>query len=188
VPVSAEPRGRHVLLGACGSVAAMATPVLVRRLRDRLPACEVRICATDAGRRMIDLGGLACDSDVTSAWSASGGPPAPDHVTLAAWADVVVVAPATANTIGQVAHGLAPNLLTTVLLAASCPTVYAPVMNAAMWSSPAVRRNVRTLRRDGAVVLVPRAGISLALGRTEFGSMADPVPILQSLLERSLVA
>lgn len=141
---------------------------------------------------MIDLGvadGLPWDGRLASTWStAVNTTPSPDHLTLADWADVILVAPATANTMGHVAHGLAPNLLTTVLLAASCPVVYAPAMNSVMWTGPAVQRNVATLRHDGALVLEPREGVSVSVGRTEFGSMANPIPTVESLLERSQVA
>jgi phosphopantothenoylcysteine synthetase/decarboxylase len=108
------------------------------------------------------------------------------HVELATWADVILVVPATANFLGKVANGIADDLLTTTLLAASCPVVIVPVTNTAMWSKPAVQRNVAQLREDGYEVVEPKEGVSLADGRAEAGSLGDYRPAVVAAIAKAM--
>ena len=103
-----------------------------------------------------------------------------EHIDLARWADVFVVAPATANVIARLALGLADDLLSTTALAALAPLVVAPAMNSSMWKHPAVQANVETLRSRGAVLIGPVEG-ELACGETGVGRMAGPAEIVEAV-------
>ena len=176
--------GRRILLGVTGSIAASAVPQHVLGLRLGLGA-EVRVLMTAAAARFVTPTALA---------AAAGHPVYTDehahglvvpHVELAAWAEVLLVMPATANTIGQVAHGLAPDLLTTTVLAATCPVVMAPSTNEAMWSAPAVRRNAATLIDDGVHLVEPVTGLSVAAGSLGAGALA-PLPDVLAVVSTAL--
>lgn len=169
--------GRRILLGVTGSIAATGMVQQVACLRLGLGA-EVRVVMTAAAARFVTA---------TALGAAAGHPVYTDeqanglvvpHVELAAWADLLLVMPATANTLGQVALGLAPDLLTTTVLAATCPIVMAPSTNDAMWSSAAVQRNVATLRGDGITVVEPVAGVSVGDGTLGNGAMAPLTDVL----------
>ena len=103
----------------------------------------------------------------------------PEHIALAA-ADAVIVAPATANVLAKMAHGLADDLLTATLLATRAPIFVAPAMNDGMWEHPATQANLATLRSRGVTVIEPAAG-ELACGTKGKGRMADPADILQTV-------
>ena len=111
---------------------------------------------------------------LTSLWR-EGGDPEP-HVALGDWAQVILLAPATANVIARVAGGLSNDIVTATLLAARCPVVVAPAMNDAMWSKPAVQQNLGTLRERGVAVVQPASG-HLASGHTGEGRLADSAAI-----------
>ena len=169
--------GRRILLGITGSVAASIMPQQVAALRLGLHA-EVRVVLTAAAGRFATPAALAAASGgPVYADDATHGLPVP-HVDLTSWAQILLIMPATANTIGQIALGLAPGLLTTCALAATCPVAVVPSMNAAMWGSPAVQRNVATLRADGRYVVDPVAGVSLGEGGVGVGAM----PMLTDVL------
>ena len=102
------------------------------------------------------------------------------HVELARWAEAMVVAPATANTIAKLALGIASNLLSTTALATSAPLVLAPAMNSSMWGHPAVQANVATLHDRGAIIVGPGEG-ELACGEEGPGRMAEPDEILEAV-------
>jgi phosphopantothenoylcysteine decarboxylase / phosphopantothenate---cysteine ligase len=103
------------------------------------------------------------------------------HINLARWADVAVIAPATANTIAKCAHGLADDLVSTLFLAATCPVYMAPAMNQAMWRKAITQENIRKLEGYGVSFIGPNAG-DQACGETGFGRMAEPSEICQWLL------
>lgn len=105
---------------------------------------------------------------------------AADHVELGRWAEVFVVAPATADIIAKLALGLADDMLSTTALATKAPLVIAPAMNSRMWSHPAVQANVSTLRARGSTIVGPAEG-ELACGETGPGRMAEPKEILQTV-------
>jgi phosphopantothenoylcysteine decarboxylase/phosphopantothenate--cysteine ligase len=103
------------------------------------------------------------------------------HIALADWAQLVVVAPATANIIGKVAQGICDDLLSTTLCTTwAKPTLFAPAMNTRMWENPAVQRNVETLRQQGVQIVGPATG-RLACGTEGLGRMAEPSDILAAL-------
>ncbi|WP_437227578.1 flavoprotein [Planctomicrobium sp. SH661] len=107
-----------------------------------------------------------------------------EHIGLARRADLLVIAPATANIMGCIAHGIADDLLTTLALAVTCPVLLAPAMNNEMWSKPPVQRNLQQLKDDGLLIVGPGEGW-LSCGVTGPGRMAEPADILAAI-ERAL--
>lgn len=103
------------------------------------------------------------------------------HISLARWADALVIAPATANTIAKCSHGLADDLLSTLYLAATCPVYVAPAMNQAMWNKPVTQENMQKLKEHGVIVIGPGQG-DQACGETGFGRMSEPAEICSRLL------
>lgn len=176
----------RLLLGVCGSVAASATPLLVRTLRRRQLADEVRLVATESALRILserELRQALPDVELLTGWGAAADSGAP-HVRLATWAELVMIAPATAGTLAKLAHGLADDLLPAIVLATAAPVVVAPAMSETMWRKPATRRNLRQLAEDGFEIVAPRSGRSLTTGRVEDGSMGDVIEALTSRADR----
>lgn len=140
----------RLLIGVSGSVAALNLPTYLYASR-AAGVAHLAVVLTPAAEAFLPVPALRhiVDGVYTEHEQGRG------HVALARWAHHLVVLPATANLLGCVANGLAPNLLTTVLLAAECPVAFVPAMNLAMWRKPAVQRNVTTLRRDGHQVIEP---------------------------------
>jgi phosphopantothenoylcysteine decarboxylase/phosphopantothenate--cysteine ligase len=146
----------RVVLGVGGGIAAYKACELLRRLSEA--GHEVRVAPTESALRFVGaptweaLSGLPVSSEV---WD---DVPRVPHVRLGQEADLVVVAPATADLLAKAAHGLAGDLLTSTLLTARCPVVFAPAMHTEMWDHPATRANVATLRERGALVMDPASG------------------------------
>lgn len=170
--------GRRVLLGVSGGVAAFKAAYLARRLIDQ--GAEVRSVLTRSAHRFLGAQTLA---------AITGSPPQSDlfegesvspHTELARWADVIVIAPATAATISRMATGLSDDLLVATVLAFSGPVVVAPAMHTEMWDHPATRRNVARLVEDGVVVVGPEVG-SLAGGDVGRGRMSEPADIVTAI-------
>ncbi|MGA2082734.1 MAG: bifunctional phosphopantothenoylcysteine decarboxylase/phosphopantothenate--cysteine ligase CoaBC [Holophaga sp.] len=175
-----------ILVGITGGIAAYRAAELARILAKR--GHTVRCCLTDAGSRFItpltlaSLTGQPCfgANPEYHEWRPN---PIIEHVDLARWADVVVVAPATADIMGKTANGLANDLLSTVLLATTAPVLWAPAMNKAMWAHPAVQANLAKLKSFGHTVVEPAEGL-LACGEegtgrlAEVGDIADAVETL----------
>jgi phosphopantothenoylcysteine decarboxylase / phosphopantothenate---cysteine ligase len=182
-----------VLLGVTGGIAAYKSVVLARLLTGA--GAEVDVVLTDTARRLVGpdtFAALTGRRAYTSLWERPGEVL---HVRLAHEADLIVVAPATANAIARLAQGLADDLLTSVLLEASCPMVVAPAMHTGMWEHPATVGNVTTLRSRGVLVVGPASG-ALAHGDEGAGRMSEPEEILaacgaaltpRDLLGRSIV-
>ena len=168
----------HVLLGVSGGIAAYKSAELVRRLVDR--GADVRVAMTRAAREFVTPLTFAVLSkhEVYLEVFESGNAPAVDHVELAEWTDVLVVAPATAHTIARLANGLADDFLTTYFLVHRGPVVVAPAMETRMWEHPATRRNLELLAARGARFVGPGTGF-LASGREGTGRMADPEEIAE---------
>lgn len=143
----------RLLVGVSGSVAALMLPVYLNAFR-MAGVAEIRVVATHTAGRFLapDVLRLLSEEVVTE------DEPGPGHIALTRWPDRVLVLPATAHLIGCLANGLAPSLLTTLLLAYEGSIVLAPAMNPQMWHSAPVRRNVATLRNDGHVVVDPVPG------------------------------
>jgi phosphopantothenoylcysteine decarboxylase/phosphopantothenate--cysteine ligase len=168
--------GKHILLGVTGGIAAYKSPDIVRRLTER--GAEVQVVMTAGAREFVApltfqaVSGREVRSDL---WDESAER-AMSHIELARWADLVLIAPATADFLAQLAHGMADNLLNTVCLATSAPLAVAPAMNRLMWANPATQANVAQLRARGVQVLGPDSG-SQACGETGEGRMMEPVDI-----------
>ncbi|MFE7426926.1 bifunctional phosphopantothenoylcysteine decarboxylase/phosphopantothenate--cysteine ligase CoaBC [Streptomyces sp. NPDC014735] len=165
-----------VVLGVSGGIAAYKACELLRRLTES--GHDVRVVPTESALHFVGA----------ATWSAlSGHPVATEvwndvhevpHVRIGQGADLVVVAPATADTLARAAHGLADDLLTNTLLTARCPVVFAPAMHTEMWEHPATRENVATLRRRGAVVIEPAVGRLTGVD-TGKGRLPDPGEIFE---------
>lgn len=172
--------GYHVLVCVTGGIAAYKTATLVSELVQA--GCQVTAALTRNARRFVGpttFQALTGRPVYTSTWHA---PHAHDlhHLSLSEQADLILVAPATANILGKVANGLADDLVSTLLLAAECPVLFAPAMNTRMWEHPAVRRNVRFLKKSGATFVGPEQGW-LACGAVGTGRMSEPATILAAV-------
>ena len=172
--------GKRILLIIAGGIAAYKSLELIRRLRDR--GVRVRCILTAAGARFItplavaSLSGERVFGDLFSLTDeAEMG-----HIRLSREADLVVVAPATADLIAKMAHGLADDLASTALLATDKPVLIAPAMNPQMWAHAATRRNVATLSGDGIRMVGPNPG-DMACGEIGLGRMAEPDEIVAAI-------
>jgi phosphopantothenoylcysteine decarboxylase/phosphopantothenate--cysteine ligase len=173
----------QIILGITGGVAAYKAADLARMLTHQ--GHRVRCILTEAGSRFItpltltSLTGEPCfgANPDQGEWRAT---PGVEHIDLARWADLVAVVPATADILGKAAHGLANDLLSTVLLATRAPILWAPAMNTGMWEHPAVQANVATLRGYGHGVVEPASGI-LACGEEGAGKLADIGAIAEAI-------
>src|SRR5579883_2939758 len=144
-------RGRRILLIIAGGIAAYKSLELIRRLRER--GAAVRAVMTAAATRFItplSVASLSEDKVYSDLWSLTDEAEM-GHIELSRQADLLVVAPATADLIARMAHGLAGDLATTALLATDKKTLVAPAMNLRMWLHPATQRNITTLQKDGAL-------------------------------------
>lgn len=171
---------RRVLLCVCGGIAAYKSAELVRRLRDA--GAQVRVAMTENAQRFVGaqtFQALSGEPVRTSLWDAHAEA-AMGHLELARWAQAVVVAPATANTLARLAHGLADDLVSTLCLATDAPLLLAPAMNHRMWRHPATTDNVRMLVARGAALVGPDDG-PLAEGESGPGRMAEPPAIVDAL-------
>jgi phosphopantothenoylcysteine decarboxylase/phosphopantothenate--cysteine ligase len=170
----------RILLGITGGIAAYKSAELVRRLRDR--GTEVQVVMTAGARQFITpltfqaLSGRPVRTDL---WD-DAAEAAMGHIELARWADRVLVAPASADFLARLAHGLAGDLLTTLCLATDAPLSVAPAMNRLMWANAATQANVALLRSRGVTVLGPAEG-DQACGETGPGRMLEPAEILEAL-------
>jgi phosphopantothenoylcysteine decarboxylase/phosphopantothenate--cysteine ligase len=171
----------RVLLGVTGGIAAYKVAELARLLiRNNV---EVQVAMTDSATRFVGpatFQALTGKPVVTDLWDASF-PNNMAHIELTRGADAIVVAPASADFMAKLAHGLADDLLSTACLARNCPLLVAPAMNREMWDNRATQRNVATLRGDGVTVLGPSAG-DQACGETGMGRMLEPEEILDAVL------
>ena len=172
--------GQRILVGVTGGIAAYKAADLVRRLREA--DAEVRVVMTEGAQRFITattLQALSGNPVRDSLWDESAEA-AMGHIELARWATRIVIAPASANTLARLAHGLADDLLTTLCLASEAPLVLVPAMNRVMWANPATQANVAVLAGRGAAILGPAEG-DQACGEIGPGRMLEPVQIVQAL-------
>ncbi|MGD8275562.1 MAG: bifunctional phosphopantothenoylcysteine decarboxylase/phosphopantothenate--cysteine ligase CoaBC [Thiohalocapsa sp.] len=172
---------QKILLGVSGGIAAYKTPELVRRLVERCAA--VQVVMTAAAASFVTPLSLQAVSGrpVRTALLAPEAEAGMDHIALARWADHILLAPATAHLIARLAHGLADDLLTTLVLATTAPVSIAPAMNQQMWQHPATAANVQVLARRGCRLLGPADG-EQACGETGPGRMLEPAEIAAALL------
>ncbi len=177
-------KGKHILLGVTGGIAAYKSPILVRHLRQA--GAEVQAVLTESAAEFVTpvtLQAVSGHPVRDSLWDQQAEA-AMGHIELARWADAIVIAPATAHCIATLAQGLAGDLLSTLCLATRAPIVLAPAMNQAMWEHPATRRNLDRLRADGAQIIGPATG-EQACGEHGPGRMVEPeamLPVLTALL------
>lgn len=177
--------GQTVLLGVSGGIAAHYLPELIGQLRWRHLA-NVQVVMTPAATRFIAPLTLAVASGnpvYTDLWEAADRSPLV-HVQLARLADLVLIAPATADTLGRLAHGLADNLLILTVLATRAPVLLAPAMHEEMWTHRVVQENVRKLREFGFHFVGPERGLS-STGEIAEGRMAPIARIVSALLKLS---
>ncbi len=175
---------RRVLLGVAGGIAAYKACELVRRLRER--DIEVRVVLTAGAARFVTattFQALSGQPVRESLWDA-GAEAAMGHIELARWADLILVAPASANLLARLAHGMADDLLTTLCLASDRPLWLAPAMNRLMWAHPATQANRDTLLTRGARLLGPGSGAQ-ACGEIGEGRMLEPAAIVAELLAQT---
>ena len=176
-------RDQRILLCVCGGIAAYKAADLVRRLRDA--GAEVQVAMTENAQRFVGaqtFQALSHRPVRVSLWDAQAEA-AMGHLELAGWADRVVVAPATANTIAKLAHGLADDLVSTLCLATEAPLLLAPAMNHRMWRHPATQANIATLQGRGVGIVGPNDG-PLAEGESGPGRMAEPLELVAVLAGR----
>lgn len=173
--------GKKILLGVCGSIAAYKSASLVRLFVKA--GAEVRVVMTEEATQFITPLTLSTLSKnpvskayfnpTTGEWNS--------HVELGLWADLMVIAPASANTLGKMAHGLCDNLLSAVYLSAKCPIYFAPAMDLDMWKHPSTQVNVNKLLSFGNRMIQPRNG-ELASGLVGEGRMAEPEEIIETVI------
>ena len=171
---------KRILLGVSGGIAAYKSVSLLRLLQKA--GAEVRVVMTQAAQKFVQpltFEALSHHRVYTDLFPASGDPDVV-HVQLGKWADVILIAPATADFIGKLAHGLADDLLTCVLLATEAPVLIAPAMESQMWKHRAVQRNVRILRERGCEMVAPGEG-PLASGAQGIGRVAEPEEIAEAV-------
>ncbi|MDQ7090426.1 MAG: bifunctional phosphopantothenoylcysteine decarboxylase/phosphopantothenate--cysteine ligase CoaBC [Methylococcales bacterium] len=173
---------QHILLAVCGGIAAYKSAEIVRLLVKKGHA--VKVIMTDSAMEFIRpltfqaLSGNPVQTQLldTEQDNAMG------HINLARWADKIIIAPATANIIAKLAHGLADDLVSTLCLAAECPIYIAPSMNQAMWHKPITQTNINALQQQGMQLIFPEQG-EQACGEVGWGRLAEPLIICQSVIE-----
>lgn len=173
---------QRVLLGVTGGIAACKAPALVRRLRDA--GCEVRCALTRAGASFVTpltLEVLSGYPVYREEYLSPGVAGEEEHVTAAAWADLLLIAPATAHTLARLSLGLADDFLSTLALVYEGPVAIAPAMHSAMWQQEAVQRHVECLSRRGVHWIGPVEG-PLASGESGLGRMAEPEEIVAAVV------
>lgn len=180
----------HILLGVSASAACFKAAALASALSGK--GHEVQVVLTPSAAKLVAPLQFSCLTGRTALVSEFDGqgadPSGMDHISLARAADLLLMAPATANLLGQLALGLAPNLVTTLALAweSDKPRLVAPAMNPAMWAQPAVQRNLSTLQQDGWRLLAPAEGHT-ACGEDGHGRLQE-VPELVAAVAHALAA
>lgn len=171
-------QGKHIILGITGSIAAYKAAALVRLLVKE--GAEVKVVMTGLAKQFITPLTMATVSKhpvMVEFYNPENGD-WHSHVDMGLWADLYLIAPATANTIGKMAHGIADNLLLTTYLSAKCPVMVAPAMDLDMYRHPATRHNLDILRGYGNIIVEPEEG-ELASGLVGKGRMAEPEEIVR---------
>lgn len=172
--------GKKIVLGITGSIAAYKACLIIRQLVKR--GAEVQVVITPAGKEFITPVTLAAltRKPVISEFFASRDGSWHSHVELGMWADAMVIAPATASTIGKMANGIADNMLVTTYLSMKAPVFVAPAMDLDMYAHPATQANIERLRAAGNIIMEPASG-ALASGLEGKGRMEEPEDIVKKL-------
>ena len=175
-------KGRRICLGVTGCIAAYKSAEIASRLVQA--GAEVTVVMTESATHLvgpITFEALTGRPVYAQMWE-SHAPFAMEHIAVADWAEVVLVAPATGNIIGKAASGIADDLLSTVIMTVDVPVMFAPAMNTRMWKNPIVQANVERLRKAGYHFVEPEEG-NLACGAVGVGRLADPQRIIAALAE-----
>lgn len=173
-------KGKHIVVGVTGSIAAYKTASLVRLLVKE--GAEVKVVMTPLAKAFITpltLATLSKNPIMVDFYDPENGD-WNSHVSMGLWADLYLVAPATANTMGKMAAGIADNLLLTTYLSAKCPVMIAPAMDLDMYRHPATQKNMEILRSYGNLIIEPEEG-ELASGLSGKGRMAEPEEIVEQI-------
>ncbi len=176
-----ELKGKRIALGVTGGIAAYKAAELVRLLVKQ--GASVQVAMTEAATHFVTpttFQALSGNRVFTDQWD-SGVANSMAHIQLSRDADVLLIAPASADFLAKVANGIADNLLTTLTLARDCPLLVAPAMNRQMWTNPATQRNMATLLSDNVIVLGPASG-EQACGEIGDGRMLEPEEILAEVI------
>lgn len=177
--------GKKIVLGVSGGIAIYKVVDLVSKLRKR--GAEVRVVMTEHATKFVSpllFSEISGYPAAVSSWEGGRPDSSVEHIALAEWGDLMVLAPATANILAKAACGLADDLLSTTFLAAACAKVVFPAMNTGMYENPATQENLATLRRRGIAVVEPASG-QLACGVSGPGRLPE-VPDIVAYLERFL--
>lgn len=172
--------GKHILMGVTGSIAAYKAAVLVRGLVKE--GADVKVVMTPLAKQFITpltMATLSKHPVLVDFFNPENGE-WNSHVSLGEWADLYLIAPATANTMGKMAHGIADNLLLTCWLSARCTVAVAPAMDLDMYAHPTTRENMEKLRSLGVHIVEPGSG-ELASGLCGKGRMAEPEEIIDRI-------
>jgi phosphopantothenoylcysteine decarboxylase/phosphopantothenate--cysteine ligase len=175
--------GKNIILGITGSIAAYKAAMLLRLLIKE--GAEVQVVITPAGKEFITpvtLSALSNKPVVSEFFGANDGS-WNSHVDLGLWADIMLIAPATATSIGKMANGIADNMLVTTYLSAKCPVLVAPAMDLDMFAHPSTQRNISILKEYGNSIVEPGEG-ELASGLSGKGRMEEPEKILEIVVEQ----
>lgn len=173
-------KGKHIVLGITGSIAAYKACLIIRGLVKR--GADVQVVITPAGKEFITpitLSSLTHHPVISEFFSQRDGT-WHSHVDLGLWADAMLIAPCTASTIGKMANGIADNMLVTTYLSMKAPVFIAPAMDLDMYKHPTTQRNLETLRSFGNIIIEPASGF-LASGLTGKGRMQEPDIIVEEL-------
>jgi phosphopantothenoylcysteine decarboxylase/phosphopantothenate--cysteine ligase len=172
-------KGKKILLGITGSIAAYKAVLLVRMFRRE--GAEVKVLLTPMAERFVTretLSALSTNPVITEFFKGDGS--WNSHVDLGNWADVFLIAPVTATTLAKMASGLPDNLLVATYLASKCPVFFAPAMDIDMYLHPATQRNIKILQSYGNILIEPVAG-DLASGLQGIGRMQEPEFIFEEI-------
>ncbi len=175
-------KGKNILVGITGSIAAYKAATLIRLLVKE--GAEVKVVMTELGKEFITpltLATLSKNPILVDFFDPENGQ-WNSHVDLGMWADLYLIAPATANTMGKMAHGIADNLLITSYMSAKCPVMIAPAMDLDMFQHPANLKNIEILKSYGNIIVEPASG-ELASGLTGKGRMEEPEKITEKVIE-----
>ena len=174
----------EILFGVTGGIAAYKSVTIVSRLVQN--GCGVTVVMTESATELVAPKTFEALSGRTVRTSVFHTDRIHAHIELAREADLFCIAPATANILAKAAHGIADDLLSTLILSFEGPMLFAPAMNPVMWSKPVVQRNVRQLLEDGAVMIGPESG-RMSCGETGAGRMTEPDRIVEEILCRLVV-
>lgn len=177
-----DPTPKRILLGVTGGIAAYKSPDLVRRLAER--GADVQVAMTTAAQQFVTpmtFQAVSAHPTRTDLWDAAAEA-AMGHIELARWAELVLIAPASASFLAHLAHGQADDLLSTLCLATDAPIAVAPAMNRLMWANAATQANVSTLKSRGVYVFGPAEG-DQACGEVGPGRMLEPLALAELAMD-----